>query len=721
MITPMDNGLQAANLKSLLFGASVSRENLDDLFLGSCSAGKLDDVKRYLKLGVDPDVRDSKFGYSGRHYAARQGHLHVLEFLHEDNDAEDRSKLGYTPMHLAAFENRSNVVKWYVDKQYDVNSYNSKGSTCLHLAALADAESTVKYLLSVKGILINPKDSTGAIPLHYAAKEGNLEILKLLLDNGGDLHAVSDTGANLLYLAVEPKEIASNASPKEIALLEQKTVAMTNFLMNKGKFDPGLSMKITDFESKDSVENTILDVAAEAGIAQVGKMLLGHPRVQIKESVQQAALVRACGLGKIGFAQVILDKKQIDINQFIDKKNGFTVLHLAASIGDVKVIDFLLKNGADYTVKTLKGTTAEKIALNGKCFEAANHLKKIDDAKKAEKDLFAVLDSKATAEQKAEKNRKKRVKQRLKKAQQEESSNTEAIVLSDIKTPNVEKQSPSSPRERRFSDSAPAKKLVQRVVSFTEDVKDAIEKMSPPSSPKKGGLASPKKTSPVKDIPAVESKEKLKYSFKQLNDQIALENSDSQISLESSQSEGISQSKFVIIDTKNRPGYKKSSIFLYENESAGTYMPDHANPTILIPVPEILDNVGSRLAKNHYKNAQYSEHVNGKRKSKTDAFHNFPDSVENNHGHWFHTVVTDFRLHPASKAYWEKQLGKNEVENCWFELKSEMPARINMNNYPAEKAERLGPNGRIEGVILASGLSKDDKKSVVHLCFKQDK
>lgn len=674
MITPMDNNLQAAHLKSLLTGSLVSRENLDDLFLGSCSAGKLDEVKEYLELGVDRDVRDSKFGYSGRHYAARQGHLHILEFLHKDNDAEDRSKLGYTPMHLAAFENRFNVVKWYVDKQCDVNSYNSQGSTCLHLAAINDAKKTVEYLLSVEGILVNSKDATGATPLHYAAKEGNLKVLELLLDGGGDLHAVSNTGANLLYLAVEPKEIASNASQKEIALLEQKTVAMTQFLMNKGKFDPGLSMKITDFESKESAENTILDVATEAGIAQVGKILLGHPGVQVEKSAQQAALARACGLGKIGFAQVILDKKQIDINQFVDKKNGFTVLHIAASVGDVKVIDFLLKNGADYTIKTSKGTTAEKIALNSNCFDAANHLKKIAEAKKAEKELlFALSDSEEAAAKRAEKNRNKRAKQRLKKAQEEESSNTEAIVLSDKKISDIAKENPSSPRERRFSDSAPARKLVKRVVSFKEEVKDAIEKMSPPSSPKKG--------SPVKNVAPVQS---------------------------------------LVIIRNNRAEYKKSSIFLYENKSAGTYMTDPTDQAVLVPVPKFVDNVGSRLAENHYKDAQYSLHVKGKRESKNDIFHNFPDSVEKNNGHWFHTVVTDFRVHPAAKAYWEKQLGTNEVENFWFELKSQMPARINPNRYPAEKAERLGPNGYIEGVILATGLSENDQKNVVHLCFRKD-
>ena len=38
-------------------------------------------------------------------------------------------------------------------------------------------------------------------PVHYACHKGNLEILQLLIDNGGTLNAVSKKGVTCLHLA----------------------------------------------------------------------------------------------------------------------------------------------------------------------------------------------------------------------------------------------------------------------------------------------------------------------------------------------------------------------------------------------------------------------------------------------------------------------------------------------------------------------------------------
>lgn len=500
MVAPMD-----VNLGSLLSGASVNHENLETLFLNACESGELAEVKKFLELGVDKNVRDSKSGYSGRHYAARNGHMHILELLSQDNDVEDRSLVGFTPMHLAALHHHLNVVAWYVERGADVNSCDADGLTCLHMAARVNAEDIVKYLLSIKSINVNPRCSGGDLPSLLAAKHGNLGVLKLLLAHGASLDAISGRGANLLYLAVEPKKKPLNASSKEIAFIEQQTVDMVKFLMNTGKFDPGALVTIQDSVSGKSSTTTILGLSAEGGIAQVGKILLGHPGFNISSNAQQAAFLNACNFGKLDFAKILLDRKQFDINGFVVKDTNLTCLHMTAVLGKVNVIEFLLQNGADYTIKSLDGKIAEQIALDYKQDDVAHYLKKVAESKKAEQELLALWDVKDTPKKstKSNKNKKNKAQSLSLQAMTDESKKLTSIKGQDS------------------GEDLSAKKLIKRVTSFKDVIEDAIDKISPPSSPKK--------SSPVKNVAPVQS---------------------------------------LVVIRNNRAEYKKSSIFLYENKTA---------------------------------------------------------------------------------------------------------------------------------------------------------
>ena len=48
-----------------------------------------------------------------------------------------------------------------------------------------------------------------------------------------------------------------------------------------------------------------------------------------------------------------------DVNHVLENANGTTVLHNACGLGHVEIVAWLLKNGADTTVKTAKGATVD--------------------------------------------------------------------------------------------------------------------------------------------------------------------------------------------------------------------------------------------------------------------------------------------------------------------------------------------------------------------------
>jgi hypothetical protein len=72
------------------------------------------------------------------------------------------------------------------------------GENCLHKLAKKQNEGLIMYILDIlatrpeiKAELINQRDSSRKTPLHYAVKTGNLEIVKLLVENGSEINPIN--------------------------------------------------------------------------------------------------------------------------------------------------------------------------------------------------------------------------------------------------------------------------------------------------------------------------------------------------------------------------------------------------------------------------------------------------------------------------------------------------------------------------------------------------
>ena len=82
----------------------------------------------------------------------------------------------------------------------DVDSINEYNETLLHEAARSGDIETAKYLIE-KGANVNAIDVDGGTPLHYAACNAHLEVVKLLIDNGADINAQDFENKSPLYFA----------------------------------------------------------------------------------------------------------------------------------------------------------------------------------------------------------------------------------------------------------------------------------------------------------------------------------------------------------------------------------------------------------------------------------------------------------------------------------------------------------------------------------------
>src|SRR5579884_4401225 len=73
----------------------------------------------------------------------------------------------------------------------DINSSSIDGDNALHCVIRWGDAAAAKALIAA-GIDVNKAGDLGYTPLHVACMKGNLELVKLLVDNGANLFAMSE-------------------------------------------------------------------------------------------------------------------------------------------------------------------------------------------------------------------------------------------------------------------------------------------------------------------------------------------------------------------------------------------------------------------------------------------------------------------------------------------------------------------------------------------------
>ncbi|CAN7276540.1 ankyrin repeat domain-containing protein [Polaromonas sp. LjRoot131] len=122
-------------------------------------------IQNLLQRGFDPNTVDPN-GQTGLFIALQEPSLKAAEVL----------------------------VNW---PKTNVNTLNSKDESALMLAALKDHQELAEKLIK-KGADVN---KTGWAPLHYAATNGHLALISLLLENNAYIDAESPNGTTPLMMA----------------------------------------------------------------------------------------------------------------------------------------------------------------------------------------------------------------------------------------------------------------------------------------------------------------------------------------------------------------------------------------------------------------------------------------------------------------------------------------------------------------------------------------
>jgi len=257
------------------------------------------------KLDLE-QIKSNGGGFSALHLAARFGFVDAGKLLLDNGASIDIKDLatGGTPLHSAASANQVDFARFLIQRKANLEIFDKSGSTPL-MVAVYQADADMVEVLAQAGAAINTKSPVNILvtPLVYAASnpdpskhKDNLSIIKILVDNKGDINFQSANGRTALMAAAACSDQA-NGYEKGALLLNHgadpdvvndkgETALMLAAGAGNEKLVKLLVDKGADVTKKNGADETVMSYANRSGNKGSTRLL------ESKGVVPEAPIVR---------------------------------------------------------------------------------------------------------------------------------------------------------------------------------------------------------------------------------------------------------------------------------------------------------------------------------------------------------------------------------------------------------------------------------------------
>uniref|UniRef100_A0A0K2TKJ7 Transient receptor potential cation channel subfamily A member 1 homolog [Aplysia californica] n=1 Tax=Lepeophtheirus salmonis TaxID=72036 RepID=A0A0K2TKJ7_LEPSM len=323
----------------LEYGANVNSKNKHSVSVLHCAArtGQIESVELLVEHSAEVNVVNSLI-QTPVYIAASNNNVKVIEYLVNNGcNPNIQDSNGFTPLHIACKEGNVEAVEVLIAFKTNVDLLDYDDRSCLYIAALYNKPEVLKALLENDKCngLISVNDLFDNLPLHVASKEGNVEIVHLLINAGSDIDKKNEDEMTALHLA------SLNGRVKVVEeILKSDRCAISDI---------------------DEDSNTALHIACTNRRFLVSKKLLEYGAdIQSRNVKKWTPLDCAASVGAYKCVELLLESgAQIDP---LDRSKT-TPLHLASEFGHEKTVRLLLSNGASLKMEDAFGRNALEIAL----------------------------------------------------------------------------------------------------------------------------------------------------------------------------------------------------------------------------------------------------------------------------------------------------------------------------------------------------------------------
>lgn len=320
----------------LKHGADVNESNSDQWtpLIEATKRKAKDLVWLLVEAGANINAKD-KNGMSALHYAIQNQQKDVVWLLvNRTTESPDSSLLH------SSLEHGDLSVAWLLcEHGVDINAVDSSGMPALHKACLRKNLPQVRFLLE-QGADISIVDTIqGLTPLYYAVMGGDEEIMRLVasrtsrhgqmelkLHGGGTALALATCERRLDMVAILLENGASCDTPGASG------ATALHWAARRG-FSHGLAILLSD-----SADPNLID--------EVGYTALHHA-VHDDSAAQE---------DQTEVINILITHKRVQLN-VEEKRNSFTPLMLAASLGNFRVVRQLVEKGVDMNRINSQGKT----------------------------------------------------------------------------------------------------------------------------------------------------------------------------------------------------------------------------------------------------------------------------------------------------------------------------------------------------------------------------
>jgi ankyrin repeat protein len=157
---------------------------------------------KMLDMGADPNSKDSN-GWAALHYASEFGDFESVKILIASKAVIDFFSNNHrTPLHLAALNNFPEILKFLLENNADPNFKDNNGCTPLHLASKHGNVTCIDLLLAY-GAFLYEVDFRKWNVLHYAAFQGHHKAVRYLIKYDADYDILQTNRNSQNKLAIE--------------------------------------------------------------------------------------------------------------------------------------------------------------------------------------------------------------------------------------------------------------------------------------------------------------------------------------------------------------------------------------------------------------------------------------------------------------------------------------------------------------------------------------